>query len=97
MPKLPRDRRLHKANPHVGHRTPFRRDRDSIFYCNFFRRLAGVTQVVHVAEGHIFHNRLVHSLKVAQIGMVLGRGCRSCCSLIQARISPRRLFSTMAA
>jgi dGTPase len=71
MPKLPRDRRLHKANPHVGHRTPFRRDRDSIFYCNFFRRLAGVTQVVHVAEGHIFHNRLVHSLKVAQIGQSL--------------------------
>jgi hypothetical protein len=30
-------------------------------------------------------------------GMVLRRGCRSCCSLIQARISPRRLFSTMAA
>jgi len=33
-----------------------------------FRRLAGVTQVVHVAEGHIFHNRLTHTIKVAQIG-----------------------------
>jgi dGTPase len=53
------------------HRTPYWRDRDSVLYSNFFRRLAGVTQVVHVAEGHIFHNRLVHSLKVAQIGRSL--------------------------
>ena len=30
-----------------------------------------MTQVVHVAEGHIFHNRLVHSLKVDQIGRSL--------------------------
>jgi hypothetical protein len=30
-------------------------------------------------------------------GTRLKRGWRSCCSLIQARISPRRLFSTMAA
>jgi dGTPase len=63
-----RDARFHPAESHAAHRSEFRRDRDSIFYSNFFRRLAGVTQVVHVAEGHIFHNRLIHSLKVAQIG-----------------------------
>jgi dGTPase len=40
-------------------------------YSAAFRRLAGVTQVVHVAEGHIFHNRLVHSIKVAQIGRAI--------------------------
>jgi len=64
----PRDYRVHGKESYAAHRSEFRRDRDSIFYCSFFRRLAGVTQVVHVAEGHIFHNRLVHSLKVAQIG-----------------------------
>jgi dGTPase len=66
-----REKRLHGHDPHLGHRSDFRRDRDSIFYSNYFRRLAGVTQVVHAAEGHVFHNRLVHSVKVAQIGQSL--------------------------
>jgi dGTPase len=69
--ELPREKRLHAEESHAAQRSEFRRDRDAIFYSNFFRRLAGVTQVVHVAEGHIFHNRLVHSLKVAQIGQSL--------------------------
>jgi dGTPase len=49
-------------------RSAFERDRDRILYSEPFRRLAGVTQVVHAAEGHAFHNRLTHSLKVAQFG-----------------------------
>ena len=48
-------------------RTPFQRDRDRILYCDYFRRLAGVTQVASAAEGGVFHNRLTHSLKVAQV------------------------------
>lgn len=48
-------------------RTEFQRDRDRLLYCPEFRRLAGVTQVVHVQEGQVFHNRLTHSLKVAQV------------------------------
>lgn len=49
-------------------RTPFEVDRDRILYCSAFRRLAGVTQVVTSLEGHLFHNRLTHSMKAAQIG-----------------------------
>lgn len=44
------------------------RDRDRILYSSAFKRLNGVTQVVAASEGIIFHNRLTHSLKVAQLG-----------------------------
>ncbi len=49
-------------------RTPGQRDRDRILYTFAFRRMAGVTQVVRSKEGDFYHNRLTHSLKVAQIG-----------------------------
>lgn len=49
-------------------RSNFQRDRDRILYSEYFRRLAGVTQVTSAAEGGLFHNRLTHSLKVAQLG-----------------------------
>lgn len=49
-------------------RTPFERDRDRILYSSSFRRLAGVAQIAAVREHHLLHNRLTHSLKVAQVG-----------------------------
>ncbi|MFI1031960.1 deoxyguanosinetriphosphate triphosphohydrolase family protein [Streptomyces sp. NPDC020951] len=49
-------------------RSPFERDRDRILYSSSFRRLAGITQVAAVREHHLLHNRLTHSLKVAQVG-----------------------------
>ncbi len=49
-------------------RLVFQRDRDRILYTTSFRRLARVTQVVSSDEGHVFHNRLTHSLQVAQVG-----------------------------
>jgi len=51
----------------LDHRTPGQRDRDRILYTSAFRRLAGVTQVVSADEGHVFHNRLTHTLEVAQV------------------------------
>ncbi len=55
----------------LDYREPGQKDRDRILFCSAFRRLAGVTQVVSVQEGHIFHNRLTHSMKVAQIARAL--------------------------
>lgn len=57
-------------------RTRGQRDRDRILYTSSFRRLAGVTQVVSAAEGHIFHNRLTHSLEVAQVARRLAEKLR---------------------
>jgi len=55
-------------------RRAFERDRDRILYSYQFRRLAGVTQVASVAETHLLHNRLTHSLKVAQIARSIAKG-----------------------
>jgi dGTPase len=54
-------------------RRSFEIDRDRILYCSAFRRLAGVTQVVTSTEGHVFHNRLTHSMKAAQVGRRLAQ------------------------
>ncbi len=54
--------------PPEAYRTAAQRDRDRILYSSAFRRLGGVTQVVAAREeGHLFHNRLTHSLKVGQL------------------------------
>jgi dGTPase len=66
-PAYRHERRDRKDRPQ-DQRTPGQRDRDRIMNTSAFRRLAGVTQVVSAAEGHVFHNRLTHSLEVAQIG-----------------------------
>ncbi|MFC7342667.1 deoxyguanosinetriphosphate triphosphohydrolase family protein [Saccharopolyspora griseoalba] len=48
--------------------SPFRADRDRIAASAFFARLGGVTQVVSPSgSGLLLHNRLTHSLKVAQV------------------------------
>lgn len=49
------------------YRTKSQRDRDRILYTSAFQRLAEVTQVVAADEAYVFHNRLTHSLKVAQV------------------------------
>jgi dGTPase len=48
-------------------RSAAQRDRDRLLYTSAFQRLAEVTQVISPGEGHVFHNRLTHSLKVAQV------------------------------
>lgn len=51
----------------VEYRTAFQRDYDRILYSPHLARLAVTTQVVSAQEGHLFHNRLRHTLEVAQV------------------------------
>ena len=57
-----------KESPGKNYRTRGQRDRDRILYSSALHRLAYVTQVTAPESGHTFHNRLSHSLKVAQVG-----------------------------
>lgn len=50
---------------------PFRVDRDRIAASPFFARLGGVTQVVSPGGSGLLHNRLTHSLKVAQVARAI--------------------------
>ncbi len=64
----PGQERLDPSGSPSDYRSEFQRDVDRILYSPEFRRLSGVTQVASATEGDIFHNRLTHSLKVAQVG-----------------------------
>ena len=67
------DRRHSAANE--DQRSNFQRDRDRILYSTSFKRLDGITQIVRAGEDDIFHNRLTHSIKVAQVGRRLAEHC----------------------
>ena len=63
------ERRNEKISKTEGDdRSPAQRDRDRLLYSSAFQRLAEVTQVVTASSGYVFHNRLTHSLQVAQVG-----------------------------
>lgn len=51
--------------------SPYRADRDRIATSPFFARLGGVTQVVSASGSGLLHNRLTHSLKVAQVARAI--------------------------
>jgi dGTPase len=70
---LRRDRRTVEKKKAEDNREPAERDYDRILYSSALRRLGGVTQVVAAHEGHVFHNRLTHSLRVAQLARRLAQ------------------------
>ena len=61
--------RLYDDSPKEGDdRTDYQRDRDIVLYTSALQRLSGITQVASGETGHVFHNRLTHTLQVAQVG-----------------------------
>lgn len=57
-------------------KSAFGTDCDRIMYATSFRRLGGVTQVLSPGERALYHNRLTHSLKVAQVGIRIAHRVR---------------------
>lgn len=64
-----REQRPANRNEHRSQsRSEFQRDCDRILYSSYFRRLGEITQVASSFPADLGHNRLTHSLKVAQVG-----------------------------
>jgi len=72
--EIPETSHRFTPEPVTDHRSPAQRDRDRILYSGAFARLAEITQVVSPEKGYVFHNRLTHSLKVAQIARRIAEG-----------------------
>lgn len=68
--------RLHRPSVGADQRGAHARDHDRVLYSSEFKRLQSVTQVASAAEGHVFHNRLTHSLKVSQLARRLAEHVR---------------------
>lgn len=70
----PTNRRLYSISRDAeDYRTDAQTDRDRIWYSYEFRRLGGVTQVIPPQEDDLFHDRLTHSVKVAQVAETIAR------------------------
>jgi dGTPase len=54
-------------------RTEAERDHDRILYTSAFQRLGGITQIAAPESGPTIHNRLTHTLKVAQVARRLAK------------------------
>lgn len=60
----------------AGWRSDAQVDADRLLYAPESRRLAGVTQVISPQDDYVFHDRLTHSLKVAQVAQRLAQELR---------------------
>ena len=57
-------------------RTATERDRDRVLHCEYFWRLAEVTQITGGTKRQLVHNRLTHSLEVSQIAVRIAQSIK---------------------
>ncbi|MHC5068779.1 MAG: dGTP triphosphohydrolase [Planctomycetota bacterium] len=69
--------RIGSNQPETDNRAPFERDYSRVLFSNAFRRLHAKTQVFPLPDNDHVHNRLTHSLEVADVGRSLGRAVGS--------------------
>jgi dGTPase len=70
-PKDEGPRRFPEKDPE--NRSEAERDHDRILYMSAFQRLAGITQIAAPESAPTIHNRLTHTLKVAQVARRLAK------------------------
>jgi dGTPase len=81
----PRDERYINERLFGAYRTQAQIDRDRIIYSPYLARLTDITQVRSV-DGFLVHNRLTHSLKVAQLARRLAELVREKQPALAARL-----------
>lgn len=69
--------RAERPSDDAHDRSPFAKDRDRLLYSDAFRNLSGKSQVVPVSSLGPYHNRMTHSIRVAQLGRRLAEALRS--------------------
>ncbi|MBV9417968.1 MAG: hypothetical protein JO363_23490 [Solirubrobacterales bacterium] len=73
MPGKPGPNQRLENEPKPENRTEAERDHDRILYTSAFQRLAGITQIAAPESGLAIHNRVTHTLKVAQVARRLAK------------------------
>src|SRR5690348_493550 len=65
--------RRYITEPKPSSRNEAERDHDRVLYTTALQRLAGITQIAAPEAGVTIHNRLTHTLKVAQVARRLAK------------------------
>lgn len=73
MAGVPEPNRRLVAEKKSAHRSEAARDHDRVLYTTALQRLAGITQIAAPEAGVTIHNRLTHTLKVAQVARRLAK------------------------
>lgn len=91
--------RMLNHSPRSGdHRTPYDVDYSRVIHSEAFRRLAGVTQILGIADGDFHRNRLTHTIEVGQVALGIIQKLRATAGkVIEPLLPTRALMETISA